>query len=122
MYRVAVASTDGKVVNQHFGRASEFHIFDLDTEHIQAWYVGTRATDSCCHGGEHGDSAFDNAFKVLGDVSAVLVSKIGHEASDYLESKGIVPYQAPFAIEPLFRKIFDDKLYEVDKWQYHMTN
>ena len=29
-YKVAFASTDGKVVNEHFGRARQFHIVEID--------------------------------------------------------------------------------------------
>ena len=31
-YRIAVASTDGIVVNQHFGHAERFHIIELNAE------------------------------------------------------------------------------------------
>lgn len=30
MAKIAVASTDGKVVNQHFGRADTFYILETD--------------------------------------------------------------------------------------------
>ena len=31
-YRVAVASTDGESVNQHYGRASKFYIYTVDDQ------------------------------------------------------------------------------------------
>ena len=31
-YKVAVTSSDGKFINQHFGRAQQFLIFEIDDE------------------------------------------------------------------------------------------
>ena len=46
-YRIAVASTDGIVVNQHFGHAERFHIIELDAEtekyaHVTFFFNGGR--------------------------------------------------------------------------------
>lgn len=121
-YRIAAASTDGIVVNQHFGHADRFHIIDLLPESGEYKYIETREVAPCCHGGDHEESSFDSTIQTLSDVQAVLVSRIGDGAADYLESKGLTVYQAPFPIEPLIEKIISDKLWEADKWQYPTTN
>lgn len=121
IYRAAIASTDGKVVNQHFGRAEQFQIFDISDDNSFK-YVERRAVSPCCHGGEHETDAFSRVGNILNDVSAVIVSRIGEGASEFLESNGFVVYEAPYPIEPLMQKIIKERLYEADKWQYHTTS
>ena len=119
-YKVAVASSDGKVVNLHFGRAEQFHIFEITENKFQ--YLESRAVTACCHGGEHETDAFRAVLKALHDVQAVIVSKIGEGASGFLEANGLTVYEAPYPIKPLLEKIVQERLYEVDKWQFHMKN
>ena len=121
-YRIAIASTDGIVVNQHFGHAERFHIIEINDEKNTYDYVGTRESERVCQGHYHHDSSFDKVIDVLSDVHAVLVAKIGQGASQQLESRGLTVYEAPFPIEPLIEKIIKDKLWEVDKWQYPTKN
>lgn len=121
VYKIALASTDGKVVNQHFGRAEKFHIVEIK-ENEKYVYAGTRDISACCNNGEHEESAFEAAAKTLKDVQAIVVSKIGDSASEYLENKGFVVYEAPYPIDLLMQKIIQEKLYEVDKWQFHTKN
>ena len=121
IYRAAIASTDGKVVNQHFGRAERFHIFEISDNNTFK-YIESRNVLPCCRQGEHETDAFLKVADILNDVSAVIVSRIGEGASDFLEANGFVVYEAPYPIEPLMQKIVKERLYEVDKWQYHTTN
>ena len=62
MPRVAIATTDGKVINEHFGRAKAFYIVDLSENGYS--YVETRVISPCCKSGEHSESDFD---KVISD-------------------------------------------------------
>lgn len=119
-YRIAVASTDGIVVNQHFGHAERFHIIEIDDNTYR--FIGTREVERVCQGHFHNDSSFDKVIDVLSDVHAVVVAKIGSGASQQLESRGLTVYEAPFPIEPLVEKIIADKLWEVDEWRYPTKN
>lgn len=121
-YRIAVASTDGIVVNQHLGHAERFHIIELDAETGKYEYTGTREVERVCQGHYHHDSSFDKVIDVLHDVHAVLVAKIGSGASQQLESRGLTVYEAPFPIEPLVERIINDKLWEVDEWRFPTKN
>jgi len=47
--KVAVASNDGKVINQHFGHAQEFLIFDLNDDGTFE-FVETRENVPTCNG------------------------------------------------------------------------
>ena len=118
-YRVAVASSDGIVVNQHFGHADRFHIVELHPEDGTHQYVESRDVQHVCRGHDHNEADFDRVLDALSDVQAILVAKIGQGASEYLESKGMLVYEAPFLIDPVIDKILNDRLWEVDAWQSH---
>ena len=115
-YRIAIASTNGVVVDQHFGHADRFLIIEIDGDKYK--YVCTRGTQRVCQGHYHQESSFEKAIDVLSDVHALIVAKIGQAPSQYFESCGLAVYEAPFPILPLMEKIISDKLWEVDKWQY----
>lgn len=121
-YRVAIASSDGIVVNQHFGHAERFHIMELIPESGQYQFLETRNVQPCCQCQQHEESSFDAVLRTLQDVQAILVSKIGNGAADYLEQKGMIVYQAPFPIVPLLEKIIKERLWEVDQWQSPTKN
>ena len=114
-YKIALASTDGKVVDQHFGHSSHFLIAEITENEYRC--VELRAVPPCCRGsGKHETAAFDAVLELLQDVHAIIVGRIGQFASNYLERAGKIIYEAPYPIEPLLKKMIKDKLYEVDKW------
>jgi nitrogen fixation protein NifB len=89
---VAVATKGGGMVNQHFGHAREFQIFEVDG--AQAKFVGHRKVDQYCQGGFGEEESLDGMLKMLEDCKAVLVSKIGHCPQESLQKAGIEPVEA----------------------------
>lgn len=118
IYRVALSSTDGIVVNSHFGHTKQFLIAAINTETSSYRFEEPRNVTPCCSNREHTDSSIDAILDVLSDVQAVMVCKIGTEAAHYLEHKGMTVYEAPYPINELLEKIIDEKIWEEDKWQY----
>lgn len=102
--RVAVASSDGKVVNQHFGHAQQFMIFDLD-KNGNFEFVETRKNEPSCSGGDHTSDALECTLDVIKDSKFVLVSQIGPGASQFLISKGIQPIMIPLFITDALEKL-----------------
>lgn len=103
-YRIAVGTSDGIVVNQHFGRASVFLIYDIqadDTIH----YVERRETRPVCNGGTHDDEKLKESAERLSDCRYVLVSRIGSGAANLLEQNGISPMELPGMIEDSIKKL-----------------
>ncbi len=88
--RVAVASSDGKYINQHFGHAQKFLIFDLEDDGSYK-FIETRENVPTCKAGTI-QSNLEDTFNVIVDVEIVLVSQIGPGAAQFLLSKGIQPY------------------------------
>lgn len=120
-YKVALASTDGKVVNQHFGQARTFHLFSIhDSGGYQ--FIGTRDVEPCCNEQHHELDAFEAVADALDDVQAILVSRIGEGARAFLESRGFVVYEAPYPVEALLQTVVEKRLYEVDKWRSNTRN
>ncbi|OHV57523.1 nitrogenase cofactor biosynthesis protein NifB [Frankia sp. B2] len=97
---VAVATKGSGVVNQHFGHATEFWIY----EGGPGWarLVQTRDVDRYCNGPSDCDedaSKLDKTVAMLSDCAAVLCSKIGLGPREALENAGIEPVELYDLIE-----------------------
>ena len=98
---MAVATTGGGVINQHFGHAREFLIYEASTTDVR--FIGHRKVDLYCAGGDtcgDGESVLSKIIKTLAGCEAVLCSKIGFEPWEQLESAGIQP-NGEHAMEPI---------------------
>ena len=85
--KIAVASSDGKVVNQHFGHAKEFYIFEKGIKDFK--YIELRTCKAFCNSGEHDDKDLEDAIRVIEDCKYVLVNQVGLGAQQALEWRGI---------------------------------
>ena len=93
-YKVAVASSDGKVVNRHFGHARQFLVFNIkDNDEFE--FIELRENTPPCAGQEHHDDKLAKAVELVADCRAVLVSQIGPGAADALTARGIRQYVLP---------------------------
>ena len=98
---MAVATTGGGVINQHFGHAREFLIYEASGQDVR--FIGHRNVDLYCAGGDTcGDAAtaLAKTIRVLAGCEAVLCSKIGYEPWGALEAAGIAP-NGEHAMEPI---------------------
>lgn len=109
-YRAAFASSDGKVVNRHFGRAEKFHIVDIDEEADNFTYVETRTHAPVCVEFEHSDAALAEAAALIGDCRAVFVARIGQGAQEVLKSHGIQGLEMPYSIEDIVDALLHSKV------------
>lgn len=102
--RVAVASSDGKFINQHFGHAEQFLIFDIDEEG-EYEFIELRKNEPTCSGGNHTAGSMKNAVGVLDGVKVVLVAQIGPGASQNLLQNGIQSFSVPSYIDESLEKL-----------------
>lgn len=103
-YRVAVASSDGKYINQHFGHARQFLIFELAPgEDFR--FLELRETSPPCNGGEHHDDKLKRAVEAVADCQYLLVSQIGPGAAQLAQSKGVKPFVYPEFIDIALEKL-----------------
>ena len=110
--RAAVASSDGKIVNKHFGKADCFLIFELHDGEFR--YIEKRNTVPCCNMWTHEESSFENTAKALSDCSVIIVGHIGRDAADFMENRGFAVYEAPFPIRAVLDKLVKES---GDEWQ-----
>lgn len=98
---MAVATKGGGVINEHFGHAAEFLIYEASGNGVR--FIGHRKTTPYCEGGDtcgDGESALDQTLRVLKGCEVVLCSKVGYEPWQPLEAAGIAP-NGEHAMEPI---------------------
>ncbi|TAN55827.1 MAG: nitrogenase cofactor biosynthesis protein NifB, partial [Rhodospirillales bacterium] len=85
--RVAVCTKGGGRINEHFGHAREFRVYDVDAGGLS--FVGVRRADNYCQGGWGEDDNMEAILKALEGCQAVLVAKIGRCPKEDLAKAGI---------------------------------
>ena len=86
---IAVATKGSGRINEHFGHAKEFQVYELST--AGAKFVGHRRVDLYCQGGFGDEDSLETVIKAINDCHAVFVAKIGGCPKDTLEQAGIEP-------------------------------
>ena len=84
---VAVATKGGGRINEHFGHAKEFQVYEASAKGVE--FVGHRKIDAYCMGGFGEDATLDATIAALEGVTHVLCSKIGDCPKDMLIAAGI---------------------------------
>lgn len=98
---MAVATSGGGLINQHFGHATEFLVYEASPAGVR--FIGHRKVDQYCIGNDscgEKESALSGSIRALKGCEAVLCSKIGFEPWSELEAAGIQP-NGEHAMEPI---------------------
>ncbi len=85
----AVATKGSGLINEHFGHAKEFQIYELSTK--GAKFVGHRRVDLYCQGGFGDEDSLETVIRAINDCHAVFVAKIGGCPKGDLIKAGIDP-------------------------------
>jgi nitrogen fixation protein NifB len=93
---IAVASTGGGRINQHFGHAKEFQVYEVSTTGVK--FVGHRRVDHYCQGGFGEEEGLETVVRAITDCAAVFISRIGNCPREGLLKAGIEPVDR-FALE-----------------------
>jgi len=133
--KLAVGSSNGIVINQHFGSGTKFYIFELlgdgisefiETREVETEVVGltTRICNdndngnkgcnsggdlgcgSGCHSGGHDEAGLIEKINLISDCQAVLVNQVGKSAEKLLLKNGISAFEAKGSIEKAFSKLY----------------
>jgi len=102
-YKIAFASSDGKLVNQQFGSAKKFLIFRIKND--SAEFLELRKNEISYNGFEYLDESMNKSVELISDCKAIYVSRIGYGALKVLEDKKIFVYQSPLFISEIIGKI-----------------
>jgi nitrogen fixation protein NifB len=93
---IAVATKGGGRINEHFGHAKEFQVYEVST--AGAKFVGHRRVDLYCQGGYAEEDSLETVVRAINDCVAVFVARIGGCPREGLKSAGIEPVDR-FALE-----------------------
>ena len=104
VYKVAAASSDGIVINRHFGRADTFYIYEV-AEAGNYRFLETRTVTPVCNGGNHSDKELRENISKFKDCKYILVSRIGMGAANIVEQSGIIPMELPGMMEESLDKL-----------------
>ncbi|MFB9267587.1 nitrogenase cofactor biosynthesis protein NifB [Bradyrhizobium erythrophlei] len=86
---VAVATKGSGLINEHFGHAKEFQVYELSTS--GAKFVGHRRVDVYCQDGYGEEDRLATIIRAISDCHAVFVAKIGGCPKSNLIKAGIEP-------------------------------
>lgn len=103
---VAVATKGRGLVNQHFGHAKEFQIYEVDGQHVN--FIGHRKIDHYCQEGYGEDATLELIIKTIADCKGVLVSKIGDCPKKELLKAGIKTYEAYDAVDKVALDFYEE--------------
>ncbi len=103
-YRVALASTDNRNVDQHFGRAESFLIVDVDDSGAYE-EIEQRFVVPICNGGSHNSDKMKRGVEALLDCNFVLAARIGPGAVDELSQHGIAAFEMPGTVGDALKKL-----------------
>jgi nitrogen fixation protein NifB len=84
---VAVATKGGGRINQHFGHATEFQVYEASAKGVA--FIGHRKVEQYCEGGWGEDATLDGVIAALAGIDVVLCAKIGDCPKDSLTAAGI---------------------------------
>ena len=105
--KVALASSDGIHVNEHFGRARRFVIYRLRDGQWER--LEDRENLPACSGQEHGDGLLEQTADLLSDCRGVVVDRIGATAVDVLVSRRILPFMLSGSVAEALATLKDSK-------------
>ena len=108
MSKIAIATSDGFTVNEHFGHAKFFRIYELgETDYT---FLEVRdAVAACQHSLGHDTTRFDKIIELLSDCDALLVQKIGEGAAAYLISRNVRVFEANGMIDAVLKRFIESK-------------
>lgn len=98
---MAIATSGQGLINQHFGHATEFLIYEASHNGVR--FISHRKVDQYCIGNDtcgEKESALAGSIRALEGCEVVLCSKIGFEPWGLLEEAGIQP-NGEHAMEPI---------------------
>lgn len=97
---IAVASKYGRLVDQHFGHASQFRIYQGDGREFRL--VEIRKVEQYCLGSSDcvtEENRRDRVLEALRDCQAVLSLRIGNQAKERLQQKGVLSVEFCDSVE-----------------------
>ena len=107
--RVAVATKNGEKIDEHFGHADEFIVYDVSPAGVNR--LETRVVEHYCQGGYGDEDKRDVILRALADCRALFVARVGDGPRKKLLGAAIEPVDA-YAFEPVEKSL----------WAWHLLS
>lgn len=105
--KIALASSTGLFVDEHFAKADVFYIYVKSADK----FIFDEKRICRCPAG-HDTKAFDVIIDQLSDCEAIFVNRIGVGAAHYLIEKGARVFDAPYPVETVLDQVIKKNLLE----------
>lgn len=112
MYKIAVASSDGKIIDQHFGQANQFYIYEVNNADYE--FAELRKLENVPQNFNSDYDKFLYIIKALSGCRIVVASQIGQGAIKFLGKNGIHAFDVEGPIDYALKKLVE-YYYKVDK-------
>jgi len=99
-YRIAIASSDGDLVNQHFAKAENFLIYEITEGNVE--FIEDRLVNAGFDESTHSDIRIEEITNLLCDCKIVFALKLGEKAIKYLYINGIKSFAVNFSLNFIF--------------------
>jgi predicted Fe-Mo cluster-binding NifX family protein len=106
-YRIAIASSDGEAVNQHFGQATNLLIYEVGDESVN--FIEEREIKLISGEAAHTEGNMAIFADVLHDCSAIFVLRIGQRSLRYLLERNITAFEVNFPLNHIFNTLLKNK-------------
>jgi predicted Fe-Mo cluster-binding NifX family protein len=110
---IAISSSDGKTIHQHFGRTKTFFIVSINDNGYK--YIETRTIEPCCNHFEHHEHSFDKVLDILSDCEAIVTGKIGNGALEYLTAKGMRIFETVGYADDILNEFYRNQMHYFPK-------
>lgn len=113
MYKVALASSDGEKIDQHFGHTSTFRIVEVNEqtgvwEEIESISLPLESMSGVCgqgHGHHHNEERFKSAACLLEGCTYLLTERIGPKPHRILLQRGITALETDESVAKALEKL-----------------
>jgi len=105
VYKVAIASTDGESVNQHYGKSEKFYIYSIDDE-VGYDLTEERLVQAVCQNGSHIIEEMNKSVSQFLDCKYIAASRIGDGALSVMNKNGITGMELPGSVDDAILKIW----------------
>ena len=116
--RAAITSSNGKTVDLHFGRCSDFRIVEIDSDSGEWSITEERRVEQTCHDFAHQEEHVKDVVRLLSDCSFLLTYRIGMYPYSLFQRGGITcletPTEDPILIPQAIRRLH--KFLTVSGW------
>lgn len=103
--KVAVASSDGKVINSHFGRTRQFLIFEINDQTYT--FLEIRENRPGCRSLKEPLGSMEETLELISDCKFVIAGQIGPSMISRLESMNIIGLSKPNFIEEGLKELIE---------------